>query len=142
VRHYIYKHARGERNFSALKFLWNSPFVLLVRVRRVRKLNNESKAVGSVPLCDYSVHEISWAFSLNFVFCISGVAVWRNLDNFGVRNLDENVAVNDDRAVRTARIGTWHFDTSWAFAVGLRITFIELVKPKFLEGTCERKWQR
>ena len=30
----------------------------------------------------------------------------------------------------------------WAFAVGLRVTFIELVKPKFLESNCERENDR
>jgi len=59
--------------FSALKFLWNSPLVLLVRVEQVRKLDNASKQVGSVPLYDYSVHAISWALILNFVFYIWGV---------------------------------------------------------------------
>jgi hypothetical protein len=68
VRHYIYEHDRGEINFSALKFLWNSPLVLMAMARQVRTVENESKAVGSLPFGDYLVRDVRWEFGLKVLF--------------------------------------------------------------------------
>jgi hypothetical protein len=57
----------------------------------------------------------------------------------GVRNLDKNFAVYDESAVRTGHSWTWRGGASGTSDLGLRKTFIKLVKVEFLEINFERE---